>query len=49
MTSIGGDSSQDEAEEEAKAITVNACFLFYGNASECTCLRTCNCAAPGEV
>lgn len=28
--SIGGDSSQDEAEEEAKAITVNTCFLLLG-------------------
>ena len=26
MMSIGGDSSQDEAEEEAKAITVTTCL-----------------------
>lgn len=49
MMSIGGDSSQDEAEEEAKAITVNTCFLLYGNVSERMCLLACKCAASGEV
>lgn len=29
LMSAGGDSSQDEAEEEAKAITVNACTCIH--------------------